>query len=211
MSGWSARQLAMLREMGIEFGARAEMRIVAPASPAPPPPASRVAPSAAPIDVPSNADWLVVSEPVEPGSPVARLLANMLRAVGLMEGGDGPPGRRATVAMFEPGADLAFDRARLMDAVQRAAPRAVLAFGRAPARALLTTEQPLAELRGRVHRLGATPVVVTHALAYLLRQPAEKARAWDDLCLLVAAEAAVTSSSSAASSPDTSPRAPARR
>ena len=80
-------------------------------------------------------------------------------------------------------ADLAFDRARLMDAVLRAAPRCIVVFGRAPARVLLSTELPLAELRGRVHRLGGTPVVVSYAIPYLLRQPADKARAWEDLCL----------------------------
>jgi DNA polymerase len=142
---------------------------------------------APPAEATAAAHWLVVSEPVPAGSPSAKLLASMLRAVGLLHGSgagpDTPRARRAALALFEPGADVAFDRARLMDAVLRAAPRCIVVFGRAPARVLLSTELPLAELRGRVHRLGETPVIVSYAIPYLLRQPADKARAWDDLCL----------------------------
>jgi DNA polymerase len=41
------------------------------------------------------------------------------------------------------------------------------------------------KLRGIVHRYGAPgiPVLVTYHPAYLLRQPAEKAKAWEDLQL----------------------------
>ena len=38
-------------------------------------------------------------------------------------------------------------------------------------------------LRGRVHRWRGVPVIVTYHPAYLLRTPADKARAWEDLCL----------------------------
>ena len=37
--------------------------------------------------------------------------------------------------------------------------------------------------RGRVHRWRGLPVVVTYHPAYLLRNPADKSRAWADLCL----------------------------
>jgi DNA polymerase len=67
------------------------------------------------------------------------------------------------------------------------APRVVVALGRIAAQALLDTEASLASLRGRVHslRIGdrSFPVVVTYHPAYLLRTPADKARAWADLCL----------------------------
>jgi uracil-DNA glycosylase len=39
------------------------------------------------------------------------------------------------------------------------------------------------KLRGRLHRYQGVPVVVSYHPAYLLRQPQEKAKAWDDLCL----------------------------
>ena len=72
-------------------------------------------------------------------------------------------------------------------------PRLVLAMGRFAAQALLRTEEPIGRLRGRVHRLAGeegswagrkgVPVVVTYHPAYLLRNPIDKAKAWDDLCL----------------------------
>ena len=39
------------------------------------------------------------------------------------------------------------------------------------------------KLRGRVHRYQGVPLVVTYHPAYLLRNPADKAKAWADLCL----------------------------
>jgi DNA polymerase len=38
-------------------------------------------------------------------------------------------------------------------------------------------------MRGKVHRLGDTPLVVTYHPAYLLRSPSQKRKSWDDLCL----------------------------
>ena len=43
--------------------------------------------------------------------------------------------------------------------------------------------EPIGKLRGRVHRYQGVPLVVTYHPAYLLRNLADKARAWDDLCL----------------------------
>ncbi|HEU6456647.1 MAG TPA: uracil-DNA glycosylase, partial [Roseateles sp.] len=43
--------------------------------------------------------------------------------------------------------------------------------------------EPLGRLRGRVHQWRGLPVIVTYHPAYLLRSPADKAGAWDDLCL----------------------------
>lgn len=66
-------------------------------------------------------------------------------------------------------------------------PKVVLALGRFAVQALLGSEAPIGRLRGQVHRLGdGTPVVVSYHPAYLLRQPQEKARAWEDLCLAAA-------------------------
>ncbi|NBX44886.1 MAG: uracil-DNA glycosylase [Gammaproteobacteria bacterium] len=62
-------------------------------------------------------------------------------------------------------------------------PRMILAFGRVAAQNLLGVEQPLSRLRGRVHHLPGTqtPVIVTYHPAYLLRVPADKRKAWEDL------------------------------
>jgi len=62
-------------------------------------------------------------------------------------------------------------------------PKIILAVGRVAAQNLLRSEAPLGKLRGTVHRLDGlnTPVVVTYHPAYLLRSPAEKRKAWEDL------------------------------
>lgn len=62
-------------------------------------------------------------------------------------------------------------------------PDLVLCVGRVAAQSLLGVDQPLAQLRGKVHRLGpgGRPVVVTYHPAYLLRSPSEKRKAWADL------------------------------
>lgn len=62
-------------------------------------------------------------------------------------------------------------------------PRIILALGRFAVQSLLGSTEPLGRLRGRVHRYQGIPVIVSYHPAYLLRQPAEKARAWQDLCL----------------------------
>lgn len=62
------------------------------------------------------------------------------------------------------------------------APGVVLCVGRIAAQNLLGSDATLGSLRGRVHRLpGGQPVVVTYHPAYLLRTPADKRKAWDDL------------------------------
>jgi len=65
-------------------------------------------------------------------------------------------------------------------------PRAVLAVGRIAAQHLLQSDQPIGRLRGQITHFGerATPLVVTYHPAYLLRSPQQKAKSWQDLCLL---------------------------
>jgi len=62
-------------------------------------------------------------------------------------------------------------------------PRIILAVGRIAAQNLLHTDVTIGRLRGTVHKLGETPVVVTYHPAYLLRSPGEKRKAWEDLKL----------------------------
>jgi DNA polymerase len=67
--------------------------------------------------------------------------------------------------------------------IELVSPTLIVAIGRIAAQNLLQTETPLARLRGQVHSLGAErrPVLVTYHPAYLLRSPAEKRKAWQDL------------------------------
>ena len=62
-------------------------------------------------------------------------------------------------------------------------PRIILAVGRIAAQNLLATDAPLARLRGKLHTFGEanTPLVITYHPAYLLRTPADKRKAWEDL------------------------------
>jgi len=62
-------------------------------------------------------------------------------------------------------------------------PKLILALGRIAAQRLLKTDTPLARLRHTVHAMPVTqiPFIVTYHPAYLLRSPADKRKAWQDL------------------------------
>jgi uracil-DNA glycosylase len=62
-------------------------------------------------------------------------------------------------------------------------PRIMLVVGRIAAQNLLRTDAKVGTLRQQVHSFGASgvPLVVTYHPAYLLRSPAEKRKAWEDL------------------------------
>jgi DNA polymerase len=72
-------------------------------------------------------------------------------------------------------------------------PRVIVVLGRLAAQALLAPTvpdvqtRPLGQLRGVVHRYRGIPVVVSLPPSYLLRNPAEKAKAWADWCLALEA------------------------
>jgi uracil-DNA glycosylase family 4 len=60
-------------------------------------------------------------------------------------------------------------------------PEVLVALGATAATYLLGQRQPLAGLRGRVHSLRGTRLIVTYHPAYLLRDPRQKKEAWADL------------------------------
>ncbi|RZI78580.1 MAG: uracil-DNA glycosylase [Variovorax sp.] len=142
--------------------------------------------------------WLIVADmPPEAGGrhgePFAgdagRLLDNMLRALQLHTGAVPVHlmrTHRGTVASDS--ALRPFDDSFAAH-VTSVAPRLVLAMGPLAAQSLLERAEPLGKLRGRPAALAALPnaqVVATYHPAYLLRNPADKARAWADLCLAAA-------------------------
>lgn len=63
----------------------------------------------------------------------------------------------------------------------------VLAMGRLVAQALLQSAEPLAKLRGQIHAVHGQKIVATLDPAYLLRNPLDKAKAWDDVCFAMCA------------------------
>ncbi|HUG25022.1 uracil-DNA glycosylase [Piscinibacter sp.] len=150
-----------------------------------------------------RAHWMVVGEaPGEQediqGEPFVgksgQLLDNMLRALGLgRHDAAGDPARQVYIANTlkcrppgnrnpEPD-ELAQCEPFLVRQIELVQPKILLAMGRFAVQSLLRSSEPVGRLRGRVHRYHGVPLIVTYHPAYLLRNPEDKARAWDDLCL----------------------------
>lgn len=64
-------------------------------------------------------------------------------------------------------------------------PRVILAMGAVAGKALTGSKNGVGALRGRWHDFEGTPLLVTFHPAYLLRNPAEKVGAWEDLKLVM--------------------------
>jgi uracil-DNA glycosylase len=60
-------------------------------------------------------------------------------------------------------------------------PKVICALGRHAAQTLLKTTESTGKLRNRWHRYHDIPLRVTYHPAYLLRSPAEKRKAWEDV------------------------------
>ena len=151
----------------------------------------------------TQAQWLIVGEaPGEQedlqGEPFVgksgQLLDAMLRSIGLTRG-EAPPQHQVyianTIKCRPPGnrnpqpEELAQCEPFLIRQLELLQPCIILAMGRFAVQSLLRSDEPVGRLRGRVHRYQGVPLIVTYHPAYLLRNPEDKARAWDDLCLAV--------------------------
>ncbi len=64
-------------------------------------------------------------------------------------------------------------------------PEYIVCLGAVSAQELLKTKLPVGQLRGSLHSYFASKVLVTYHPAYLLRNPAAKKAAWQDLQLLI--------------------------
>jgi uracil-DNA glycosylase len=144
-------------------------------------------------DADADADADVDAEAGEPtldGAP-GRLLDRMLASIGLDRATDVVVSHVAKRSHPDSRDPLSDDTERSGPGLERqialARPQLILALGEAAAQSLLKTDAPLASLRGRVHpyRSGSieVPLVVTFHPADLLHNPADKSRAWADLCL----------------------------
>jgi len=60
-------------------------------------------------------------------------------------------------------------------------PKLICALGLSAAQALLGTDRPISQLRGKIHLWRGFPLICTYHPAYLLRSPSQKAAAWQDL------------------------------
>jgi uracil-DNA glycosylase len=142
-----------------------------------------------------EADWLFVGE--GPGAEedargepfvgqAGKLLDAMLASLGLARGHNvyianavkcRPPGNRTPEAD-----EIATCHPYLDRQIELIRPRIIVALGRPAAQTLLGGEIKIAAARGRLFQRKGVPVVVTYHPAYLLRNPQDKARAWEDLC-----------------------------
>ena len=139
------------------------------------------------------------------------LLANMLRALGLQRANPlpstapsplQPAAQRAYVTTvlkcrrelgaMPQAAELAQCAAYLQREIALVQPKIILAMSRYANQVLLAESpvlltQPLGKLRGTLHRYQGVPVVVTYPPKLLMRNSADKAKAWADLCFAAAA------------------------
>jgi uracil-DNA glycosylase len=143
-----------------------------------------------------NAEWLFIGE--APGADedrlgepfvgqAGKLLDAMMAGIGLQRGRNvyianilksRPPGNRDPKP-DEVEACLPYLE-RQIDLIK---PKLIVVLGRIAAQTLLVSDTPIGKLRGHVHQYRGVPMVVTYHPAYLLRNPADKAKTWEDLVL----------------------------
>jgi uracil-DNA glycosylase family 4 len=143
-----------------------------------------------------HAEWMFIGE--APGAEedargepfvgqAGRLLDNMLAALGVKRGERvyianvlkcRPPGNRTPEPL-----EVEACRPYLDRQIALIQPNVIVALGKSAATTLLNVDATIASLRGRVHRYRGVPLIVTYHPAYLLRNLADKAKAWEDLCL----------------------------
>ena len=156
----------------------------------------------------AHADWLVVvaaptAEDQAQGLPMVgdpgRLLDNILRALGLQREGLGPLGHSVFITSAvkcappqerNPQApELDMCEPQLARQIALLRPKVIVAMGLVAAQSVLRQDAeriadlPLGRLRQQVWQHQGTPVVVTYPSAYLMRTPADKAKAWADWCM----------------------------
>jgi uracil-DNA glycosylase len=128
----------------------------------------------------------------EQGEPfvgrAGQLLNNMIKAMGIQREDIyianvikcRPPGNRTP----EP-AECAVCSPFLLKQIDVIQPKVIVALGAVASRALLGLNQPMSQLRGQWHDFRGYALAVTYHPAYLLRDPRQKAAAWQDLQMVM--------------------------
>lgn len=142
-----------------------------------------------------QADWMLVgegpgAEEDQRGEPfvgaAGKLLDAMLGAIGLARGENvyianavkcRPPHNRTPESD-----EISTCSPYLARQIELVRPRLLVALGRPAALALLDADVSIGASRGKIFHRGDIPVVVTYHPAYLLRNQADKAKVWEDLC-----------------------------
>lgn len=142
-----------------------------------------------------NAEWMIIGEGPgqnedQQGLPfvgkAGQLLTEMLRAMDL----DREEVFIANIVKCRPPAnrdpkpiEIETCKPYLLRQIALIKPKIIVVLGRIAAQALLNTDEPIGKLRGKIHALNDTPVVVVYHPAYLLRSLLDKRKAWTDLKL----------------------------
>lgn len=128
----------------------------------------------------------------EQGEPfvgrAGQLLNNMIKAMGIQREDVyianvikcRPPGNR-TPEPAECGVCSPF-LLKQIDVIQ---PKVIVALGAVAAKTLLALNDTMANMRGKWHDFRGYPLAVTYHPAYLLRDPRQKAAAWQDLQMVM--------------------------
>ena len=142
-----------------------------------------------------QADWFFIGE--APGAEedlrgepfvgqAGMLLDNMLASIGLSRENNvyiantvkcRPPANRNP----EP-SEMAACRPFLARQIELVGPKLIVLLGRIAAQSVLDSDASISSLRGKMHACGNIPAIVTYHPAYLLRNPVDKSKAWEDLC-----------------------------
>ncbi len=143
----------------------------------------------------ANADWLIVGEAPgteedQIGEPfvghAGKLLDNMLAAIQLKRGDNV---YLANVLKCRPPDDRDPHDVEVTECspflkrqIELIKPKLILALGEFAAQSLLQSDNTIAGMRGQLLKYNDIPVIVTYHPAYLLRNLADKSKAWEDLC-----------------------------
>ena len=205
--GWGALKVAVGECQACALGSTRSQVVWGQGTPEPDQSAGDGAMAPADLGV-AQADWLVVvaaptAEDQAQGLPMVgdpgRLLDNILRAVGLQREGLGPLGHSVFITSAlkcappqernPQAAELAMCEPHLARQIALLRPKVIVAMGLVAAQSVLRPDAeriaglPLGRLRQQVWQHQGTPVVVTYPSAYLMRTPADKAKAWADWCM----------------------------
>lgn len=149
----------------------------------------------------STAKWMIIGE--APGEqedkqglpfvgPAGQLLDRMLAHVSLSRKPDDQlePVYIANVLKCRPphnrnpeGEEIRMCEPFLKRQIELIQPKVLLLLGRFAVHSLLQTSEAIGRLRGQVHDYKQIPTIVTYHPAYLLRNPIDKRKTWEDLCL----------------------------
>ena len=116
-----------------------------------------------------SADWLLVTDGAIEGD-AGILLDKMLIAIQLQRGKNVYLTQLSEQPYFK----------RQLALIQ---PKLIFVFGEKSAQSLLGSNEPLDDLRGKLHQYEGVDLIASYAPGHLLTQTQDKAKAWADLCL----------------------------